>query len=132
MRRLVLALIVFALLAAGLAGAATTPYGSVFQTTIRGNAPQLNGKWLLGFSKTGSYEVAKAPSSAVLIGGSSKLSGHRIVFVDKSGPLACSPAQARGTYTWSLAGKTLRLTPVKEACVGRKTVLASAAFVRIR
>ncbi len=122
-----------ALVAAGLsAAAAPTPYNGLFLTTVSGKAPQLNGKWLLSITATGAYGVAKEPSPTLLIGGTSTLSGHRIVFVDRIGPLACTGSQVRGTYTWVRSGKKLTLKPVRDTCSGRRAVLASAPFVKLR
>jgi hypothetical protein len=134
MRRLAPVLLALALavpVGAALAARAASPFGGVYQTTIKGKG-QLNGKWLLSFDTSGIYEVAKEPSTALLIGGISTLAGHTIRFYDQAGPLACVPAQAHATYSWTLSGKKLRLHPVKESCSGRKAVLSSAVFVRIR
>jgi hypothetical protein len=135
MRKLALPIVVLcALLVAGLPAAASssTPFGGLFQTTIKGKSAQLNGKWLLSFAPNGAYAVAKEPSTHLLIGGSATISGHTLVFVDKTGPLHCTGTQARASYTWSLSGTTLRLAAVKETCSGRAAVLGSAAFVKLK
>ena len=46
---------------------------------------------------------------------------------DLQGALACTdaPGIATGVYQWSVENNVLVLTPVKDRCVGRQTVLTA-------
>jgi hypothetical protein len=113
--------------------ASTTPLAGVFQATIKGGVPPLNGVWLLSFAPNGAYAVVKEPSTKkLLIGGLSSISGHALALRDKAGPLACRGSQDRASYSWALSGKKLTLTVVKDTCTGRAAVLASAPYTKVR
>jgi hypothetical protein len=43
----------------------------------------------------------------------------------RSGPAACTGAEAAATYRWSLRAGLLRLTVVRESCLGRHVVLTT-------
>ena len=121
------------LVCAGAALAATSPLAGVYQTVIKGQKGQsavLNGTWLISFAPSGAYAVVKEPSTTtLLIGGSSSATGNTIVFHDKVGPLACTVS---GRYSWSLRGKTMKLTKAKDTCAGRVLVLSSTAWAKVR
>jgi len=122
---------VAALALAGVASAAG-PVG-IFQTKISGKNAQLDGTWLLSIIANGTYAVVKEPNfKTYLIAGVSKSNAQGIAFADKLGPLACKGASAVGLYAYTLAGKTLTLKPVKDACPGRVAVLSSAPFTKVR
>ena len=105
----------------------------MYQVTIKGSAAQLNGTWLISFAPTGAYVVVKAPNTkTMLIGGSSSTSGATVTMTDKSGPAACTGNTATAKYKWSLSGKTLKLTKVKDACAPRAVILATAPFTKVR
>ena len=134
MKRLAAAVLTLAV-AAGAASAATAkaPFGAVYVTTVKGlkgQAAPLNGTWAISFSASGGYAVLKKPSTTKLIVGTSTVSGKKIVFRDSSGPLACQGG-TRGTYNWSLSGKTLRLGIVKDPCPGRPLILAGGPFTKV-
>jgi hypothetical protein len=75
----------------------------------------------------------KAPATGtLLIGGSSTSSGHKVVLVDKTGPLSCTGASATGKYSWNKSGKTLKLTKVHDPCGGRPLVLAGTSWTKVR
>lgn len=126
MRRWLVLLVCFSLVACVGAGAAASPLKGVFEAKIKSSNAQLKGTWLISFAGTGAYAVAKEPSSTLLIGGSSSVSGHTLTMTDQTGPLACKGGQARATYSWSLSGKKLTLKAVKDACAGRSLILAGA------
>ena len=136
LRRVRRALIVCGLAAALLAASATaasSPLAGVFQVTIKGKITALNGTWLVSIAPNGAYAIVKEPSTkTVLIGGTSTVSGTKITFHDKTGPLACAGASAVGKYSWSLSGKTLKLTKVADACGGRALVLTSSTLAKVR
>ena len=125
MLRLLVACGAATLVAAAAATAAVAgPLQGTFQTVIA-NAPtkQLDGTWRLTLQPGGGYTTKR--NGVVLARGHETQTATTITFVDESGPLACSPAQATGTYRWSLKGGLLRLTPVREACAGRRLVLTT-------
>ena len=102
------------------AGPSLTP--GTYQAKVAGASPAvLNGKWKIVLA-VGQYTVTRNGADA--IDGVTSISGNQIVFTDKFGPFRCTGAQARGTYRWSLSGKTLKLTAVRDACAGRKAVLS--------
>ena len=104
-----------------LAAAGAVPLAGNWSTTISG-APsaQFNGVWKLSFSANGAYVVSKGSQKLVL--GTATFAGSTVTFHDLSGPASCVGMQAIGSYRWSLAGKTLRLTPAREPCAGRRLV----------
>ncbi len=114
-----------ALAAAAFAGSTLT--GSYTATISGAPVARFNGVWTLGFGSGGAYTVAE--NKQVLIRGRVSLNGSTITFKDKSGPAACHGSQATGSYTWKLRGRTLRLTPLRDTCTGRKFVL-SRRFAR--
>lgn len=133
MKRLaVLALLLPALALVGVAQAKSPLYG-VYQVTIKGSAAQLNGTWLVSFAPNGAYAVVKEPDTTVpLIGGRSSTSGSTVTMTDKTGPAACTGTTATARYKWSLAGKKLTLTKVKETCAGRAVILATSPLTKVR
>jgi hypothetical protein len=122
MRRFVLATVVIACLApTALALAATAPTGT-FKAEITSNlyGGSLKGPWTITF-KNGAYTVTDRGST--VIHGDFTVSGTRMTFADKSGKDICLGA---GTYTFKLAGSTLKFTKIKDtkACAARSAVLA--------
>ena len=116
---------------AGSAAAATSPLHGVFETTVQGSAPPLNGTWLISFATNGAYAVFKEPDSKALqIGGSSTVSGQTVVLVDQKGPASCPGRIAKATYTWRLTRRTLKLTKITDPCTGRAVILGGI-FTRV-
>jgi hypothetical protein len=103
---------------------AGVPFAGSWATTIAGGPTALNGVWTLQITSSGSYAVDYAGQAA--IAGKATVRGATVVFHDTSGPRACHGAQATGSYRWHVSGKTLRLSPLKDACIGRRFVLARA------
>jgi hypothetical protein len=131
-RLAVLAILLPALALVGVAQAKSPLYG-VYQVTIKGSAAQLNGTWLISFAPNGAYAVVKEPNTTTaLIGGSSSTSGGTVTMTDKAGPAACTGKTATARYRWSLSGRTLRLTKVKDACAGRSVILGTSSFTKVR
>ena len=132
MKRLaVLAMLVPALVLVGVAQA-KSPLSGVYQVTIKGSAAQLNGTWRISFAPNGAYVVVKAPNTkTMLIGGSSSTSGATVKMTDKTGPAACTGNTATAKYKWSLSGKSLKLTKVKDACAPRAVILATAPLTKV-
>jgi hypothetical protein len=129
----VLCALLAALVAAGSAAAKKTPLAGVFEVTVKGPVAQLNGTWLLSFAPSGVYAIVKEPKTKQLLsGGSSSIKGKTITFVNKKGPLACPGASAKGTYSWHLSGKRLKLTKIADLCDGRPPVLTSETLTKVR
>jgi hypothetical protein len=87
----------------------------------------LDGKWVISFT-AGAYKVTQNGSFATK--GKNKITGNKISFTDKSGPLMCS---GTGKYKFKITGNKLRFTVISEpgACVGRKGVLTHGAFSEV-
>lgn len=131
-RALIVCGLAAALLAAS-ASAASSPLAGVYQVKIKGKITALNGTWLVSIAANGAYAIVKEPSTkTLLIGGTSTVSGGKIAFHDKTGPLACTGASAVGRYSWALSGKSLKLTKTADTCVGRALVLTSSTLVKVR
>jgi hypothetical protein len=127
MRRLATLCFLGLFLTAVSVAAASSPIAGIYVTTISGKPAQLDGKWILSFAGNGGYAVAKAPkTSAILIGGRSTTAGHTLTMVDGFGPLACTGASAKGTYSWRFSGTTLKLAKKHDTCAGRPLVLAGS------
>lgn len=132
MKKLALAgtmIAVIAVIAAAPAtAAAPTLAPHVFQTKITGAAvPALNAFWRLSTTRTG-FIITR--SGAPALAGTLAIAGNKVTFHDITGPFACRGAQATGTYGWRIVGARLTFTRIKDACVGRRTVL-SHRFTRI-
>jgi hypothetical protein len=122
----VLAAAVTATTALGAPSVGIAPH--VYSTSIKSGAPaHFHGTWLLTIRQA-TFRVAQGSSLAV--SGSVKIAGNRITFRDLGGPLACPGAQHTGVYTWRVVGSNLRMTAIKDLCVGRKTILTKP-FTRI-
>jgi hypothetical protein len=123
--RLILLAAVAALVAAGVASAAS-PIAGVYLTVISGKTPaNLNGEWVIRIEPTGKYEVQKRVGNAaelVLIG-HARIAGNTITFQKETGPASCTGKQAVGRYGWSLRGTTLKLVRFSDKCVGRRILL---------
>ena len=114
-----------ALIGVGVATASGSIAG-IYVTNVRGKTPaNLNGDWAIRFQKSGEYEIQKrvGNSGQLLVTGHAKIAGSKITFQKETGPAACKGSQAVGRYSWSLKGKTLKLTRLADKCVGRRTVL---------
>jgi hypothetical protein len=112
--------------------AKATPLKGIYGTQIKSSNAGLSGTWLINFVADGTYVVVKEPKAKVLlIGGSSTVSGHRVTLVDKVGPLRCTGKSATGTYSWTITGKSLKFTRVKDTCDGRPLVFASSTWTKI-
>jgi hypothetical protein len=124
-----LAVLLAVLAVPAVAAAATSPFGAGYRTTVKNQAPPLNGAWRITFTAKGNYGVTKPPSSTRLIVGKATIKGKTMTFLDKSGQLACQGGTA-GTYAWTLKGKTLTLKILKDPCPGRPLILAGAPFTK--
>jgi len=114
-----------ALIGVGVATASGSIAG-IYVTTIKGKTPSpLNGDWAIRFTKSGEYEIQKrvGNNGQLLVTGHGRLAGAAFTFQKETGPAACKGSQAVGRYSWSLKGKTLKLTRLADKCVGRRTVL---------
>ena len=128
-RRLAAGVVVLlAVPALALAASEKIPFAGTYTTTITGKGAGFNGKWTISIAPSGRYGIYK--SGKKIITGSAKTTGKRVTFADQLGPAACPGAQAIGVYTWKLAGKLLTLTPLSDACSGRRTVLSSRPLHR--
>ncbi len=112
------------------AAAAGTPLQGTFETAIS-SAPvkQLDGTWQVVLQSAGRYAIQR--NGAVLIRGRDAQTATTISFGHESGPAACTGTEAAATYHWSLSGASLRLTPVRESCSGRRLVLTTHPLNRV-
>ena len=117
---------------AGSAAAATSPLHGVFETTVKGSAPPLNGTWVISFAPSGGYAVVREPDTKALqVVGSSTVSGGTVVVVDEKGPASCPGKIAKAAYAWRLTATKLTLTKISDPCSGRAVILGGT-FTRIR
>jgi len=101
------------------AGAALSP--GVYQARVTGATPAiLNGTWEIDLG-AGRYEIKRNGANAV--DGKASIRGNTLTFSDVAGPFRCLGAQAKGSYRWTLSGKTLTLAVMHDPCAGRKAVL---------
>lgn len=130
MLRLVLAMAVALLVAVSPAAAAGRPLHGTFTTVIK-NAPdaQLDGAWQVALLANGSYTIQR--NGAVLIRGRDTETAATISFGHETGPAACTGALGPATYRWSLRAGLLRLTTVREGCLGRHVVLTTHPLKKI-
>ena len=56
-----------------------------YTTTVKGQAPALDGTWRIAFTTTGGYSVTKRPLTTKLIVGKATAQGTRLTFHDASG-----------------------------------------------
>ena len=125
------ALAVPVLALASAAAAANSPLHGVWQTTVSSPAPALRGTWLISFAPNGAYAVVKKPNTkALMVGGTSTVSGATLTMTDREGPASCSGSTARARYSFKITGKTLKLTKISEPCTGRSVILAGT-FTRV-
>jgi hypothetical protein len=109
--------------ASGMA-AAKSPFAGTWATSTPGIG------WTLIFTANDTY-VARATGvlqnrRQTFLAGAGRVSvaDGRVTFRDRPG-VGCRGKQAVGTYTWTMRGAALRLTPVREPCVQRRTVLTT-------
>lgn len=130
--RLVLATGVALLVAvsAAAAAAAGRPLHGTFTTVIK-NAPndQLDGAWQIALLSNGRYTIQR--NGTVLIRGRDTETATTISFGHETGPAACTGALGAATYRWSLRAGLLRLTTVREGCLGRHVVLATQPLKKV-
>jgi hypothetical protein len=111
------------------AGAAAALRPGVYQAMISGARPAaLDGSWQLRLERR-TFAVLRNGEYAVE--GTITIAGDKITFSDLIGPFRCTGSRVRGTYVWTLRGRTLRLRPVQDPCSGRRTVL-SRSFRKVR
>ncbi len=124
MLRLLLATMAALLVAVASAAAAGTPLEGTFQTTVT-HAPksQLDGHWQVALLPGGGYTIER--NGVVLVLGLDAETATTITFDHESGLAACTGTSARATYKWSLKARVLRLTPVRDSCLGRHVVLTT-------
>jgi hypothetical protein len=130
MLRLVLATGVALLVVVSSAAAAGRPLHGTFTTVIK-NAPddQLDGAWQVALLSNGRYTIQR--NGVVLIRGRDTETTTMIGFGHESGPAACTGALGAATYKWSLRAGLLRLTTVREGCLGRHVVLTTHPLKKI-
>ena len=123
MRKVLVLVVVVAGLAAAATAASAGPAPGAYVTKVTGATPSLlNGTWRLTLSQK-HFTITRNRQPA--LAGSVAISAKRITFHDLSGPFRCTGSQAVGTYAWSLRGKSLTFTAVKDACSGRKAILTN-------
>ena len=130
MKRVLLCTIALAVLAAP-AGARTASVDGIYETKISGQAVKaLNGDWLVSIAQSRAYAIAR--NGTTVVGGKLKVTRSTLTFQDVFGPYACVGAQAVGSYSYSLAGKTLRLRRLRDSCPGRVLVLTAHPLTKVR
>jgi hypothetical protein len=116
--------VVTALALSSIALAAAAGVDGTYATTIKSPA-ELKGKWVLTFSKGGTYKVAL--NGKALARGTYSATAATITLREPSG---CGGS---GTYAWKRSGKTMSFARKREApsCQIRAAVLAHR-FTQVR
>lgn len=122
-------LLAVALLTAGVAAASAASLRGTYRTTITGQPPALNGNWRLEFLSGGTLHIVRN-GKLVVVSKATQLTGKRLRFSDRSGSYACSPSEAKGTYTYRLSGRRLTFAMVADKCLGRRLVLTTKPFIK--
>lgn len=117
------AFVLLAVPALALAAGQKIPLAGTYTVTIVGKGTGIDGKWAISIAPSGRYGIYARGRR--IITGSAKTTGKRVTFADQGGPSACPGAKAVGVYRWKLAGGLLTLTPLSDACTGRRIVLSS-------
>jgi len=130
MLRLMLATGVALLVTVSTAAAVGPPLSGTFKTVIK-NAPngQLDGAWQIALLPTGRYTIQR--NGSVLIRGRDTETTTTISFGHETGPAACTGALGAAIYRWSLRAGLLRLTTVREGCLGRHVVLTTHPLKKV-
>ena len=119
-----------ALMVVGAAAAGSTLSGS-YQTKIKVNyASAFNATWVLDFKAGGKYTVAR--NGAIVVRGKDTITATKITFGHESGANACLGKLASGSYSWKLKGGKLTLKSINDRCTGRKFILTSNSFAKIK
>jgi hypothetical protein len=79
------------------------------------------GAVTLSFGSGGKFRVLQG--AGVMVEGTFKTEGDKLVLTDVSGPYACPAEQKAGTYAWHVEGNALTLTKVDDACDDRSADL---------
>ena len=116
---------------AGVATASSTALSGTYRATIAGKPAALNGKWQLRFRPRGVVHLVRNGRLVVVVR-ATRIGTHRLKLTDRSGSYACSAAEGNGVYTYRVAGRRLTFTLVADKCIGRKLVLTTKPFVKLR
>ena len=116
------AFILSARLLCGIARAEAAEYSP--RTTL-----SLDGAWQIALLSNGRYAIQR--NGAVLIRGRDTETTTTISFGHETGPAACTGALGPATYRWSLRAGLLRLTTVREGCLGRHVVLTTHPLKKV-
>ena len=68
--------------------------------------------------------MPKPNTKAIMVSGSSTVSGGTLTLTDKGGPASCPGPTARARYSYKITGKNLKLTKLSEPCTGRGVIFA--------
>ena len=118
--------IVAALLVVSSAAAMAPSLVGTYATTISGKQPAfLNGRWRVVLQPHGAYAIER--DGVRVVRGRGAVTATEIRFGHETGPAAC-PGPAR--YSWSLRGRSLRFTPIEDACAGRRAILTTHPLVK--
>jgi hypothetical protein len=77
----------------------------------------------------GRYTIQR--NGVVLIRGRETETTTTISFGHETGPAACTGALGAATYRWSIRAGLLRLTTVREGCLGRHVVLTTHPLKKV-
>lgn len=91
---------------------------------------EMAGEWRIVFEPGGTYRVLR--DNGVVVLGTYRAEGERLILVDTSGDMACLDAPP-GTYLWKTgADGTLTLSAVEDTCTGRQRITTLRALVRAK
>lgn len=111
----------------GCGGGDRFPSGT-YDTRIAGSRSELDGDWSLTFGPAGDYRVSR--DGQLAMAGRYARDAGEITVTDESGPLKCPPGLTTGRYRWQSRGPGLSLSPLDDACAGRRALLTRQPFTR--
>ena len=125
-RRFVLAAAVGGALVVSSVALAAGGVVGTYTATIK-NSNHLNGKWVVAFTKGGTYTVAQ--NGNTLVRGKYSATATTITFARENG----SGCNGSGTYAWKRSGKTITFTRKREhaSCQARAEILGRR-FTQVR
>lgn len=91
---------------------------------------EMAGEWRIVFESGGTYRMLR--DNGVVVLGTYRAEGERLILVDTSGDMACLDAPP-ATYLWKTGPDgTLTLSAVEDSCTGRQRLTTLRALVRAK
>lgn len=108
--------------------AGKTKLEGTWNVRFSGIGQVFSAAWSVTFAANGTMSVRR--NGLAVIRGTYAVSGNRVTITDRTGPYHCRGRQAVGAYTYAQLGSKLSFEVVRDACGGRKVVLATKPLTR--